>query len=352
MQSTPQKVLVGLSGGVDSAVTVRLLQEEGYHVEGLVICFSPAHQNAVENAEVAAKELQIALSVCHCEDLFEQEVVHLFCNEYSKGRTPNPCVVCNPLVKFHVLCEEADKRGIHFVASGHYAQISQQKGHYYVAQAASIQRDQSYMLYRLPQNILSRLLLPVGGYEKPIIRQMAKDMNLTSAKAPDSQEICFIPDGNHPAYIQQKGYADKPGNFIGPSGEVLGPHKGVMHYTVGQRRGVGLALGKPIFVKNIASNGDITLGYAGQEFAASIELSDIVTTTGKPFDTTCAYTVKIRSAAKPVPCHIAKIENAQVSLCFDEPQRAPAPGQHAVLYADNLVVGGGVIESSVEKPSV
>lgn len=343
---TQDKVLVALSGGVDSSVCVRILQQQGFAVQGVVISFSPAHGKAVQAATVAAKELGIPLRVAHCEEAFETEVVHPFCSAYIQGQTPNPCILCNPGVKFKVLAACADEMGIYYIASGHYARIEEENGVYHVARAASHKRDQSYMLYRLPQEILSRLCLPIGEFEKPTIRRMAQEYGLSSAQNPDSQEICFIPDGDYAAYIQGRGYTAKQGRFIGPGGEDLGPHKGVLHYTVGQRRGIGLSMGKPIFVKRIQQNGDILLGWAGQEFSSAVVLRDVVSASGKPFENGLHCAVKIRSMAQPVGCTVQY--SGAVQLVFDEAQRAPAPGQSAVLYSGELVLGGGFIEEIIE----
>lgn len=345
--ASADKVLVALSGGVDSSVCVRILQEQGFNVEGVVISFSPAHAGTVAAAQRAAEELGIPLTVEHCEPLFEERVVGPFCEAYATGQTPNPCILCNPGVKFFTLLQAAGKKGIHYIASGHYARTVEKDGTYYVARAASLARDQSYMLYRLPQEILSRLCLPVGEFEKPQIREMAAAYGLSSAALPDSQEICFIPDGDYAGFIEKRGITGKQGSFIAPTGEILAPHKGVLHYTAGQRRGIGLALGKPIFVKAILPSGDIQLGWAGEEFSAGIVLQNMVFTTGTPFVPGASLLVKIRSRAELVPCTITQSGTEKVSLSFAQPQRAPAPGQSAVFYQDNCVVGGGIITQTL-----
>lgn len=339
---TQDKVLVGLSGGVDSSVTVRILQEQGFSVQGAVIRFSAAHDDAVTQAEEVAKHLMIPLHIIDATQSFETEVVAPFCKSYCDGRTPNPCIVCNPQVKFKLLAEKADELGCKFIATGHYARVEVCPDglcRLYVPESEA--RDQTYMLYRLPQEILSRLILPLGEFEKDDVREIARDIELKNADAPDSMEICFIPDGNHASYIRAHGYTPKAGHFIGPDGEDLGEHAGVDHYTVGQRKGLGLSAGRPLFVKAILENGDIRLAESGQEYSAHITISDIVTPDGKPLPAG-DYHVKIRSAAKAAPCSF----DGEQTVTFPEPVRAPAPGQSAVFYRGGFVMGGGFIESA------
>lgn len=339
-----RRVLLGMSGGVDSSVAVRVLREQGFAVEGAVIRFSPAHEAAVQQAQIAAQQLGVPLRVLDCREAFDRQVIGPFCASYAAGRTPNPCVVCNPLVKFKSLLQAADSDGIPYVATGHYARIQRlDDGHFAVRTAVSSARDQSYMLYRLGQDVLSRLLLPLGEYEKPLIRQMARQDALACADAPDSQEICFIPDGDYAAYIEARGLQGLTGDFIAPDGRRLGPHKGVIHYTVGQRKGLGLSLNQPAFVRRICENGDIQLGFAGQEFYAGITLTQPVVTLG-PVCPGDAFQVKIRSVARPVPCRVTQVTQDAFTLLFDEPARAPAPGQSAVLYRGDLVAAGGFID--------
>lgn len=342
MERTDRRVLVALSGGVDSSVCVQLLRQQGYEVEALVLRFSDAHEKAVSDAKVAARQLGIPLTVEDCGALFARSVIEPFCREYCAGRTPNPCLICNPLVKFRLLCSCADRMGIFWVATGHYARIAQRENTFYVRTAHSAARDQSYMLYRLEQPVLRRLLLPVGAYEKPVIREKAQQLGLDAANAPDSQEICFIPSGDYAGYIEARGMHCPTGCFIAPDGRRLGPHKGVLHYTVGQRRGLGIALGQPVFVKRILSSGDIHLGYAGEEFYRAVLLDDLVEQ-GAGLQVGSRYMVKIRSAAKPVPCTVLSRSAKGLLIAFEEPARAPAPGQAAVLYDGELLIGGGPI---------
>lgn len=341
------KVLVALSGGVDSAVCVKILQQQGFVPQGLVISFSPAHAGAVAAAQRAADELGIQLHVAHCEPRFDDYVIQPFCEAYANGETPNPCILCNPNVKFHILQQEADRLGITYFATGHYVRTVAYGGGFRVARAQSTGRDQSYMLYRLGQPVLSRLCTPLGEFEKPEIRAMAEAFGLSCASSPDSQEICFIPDGDYAAYIHQRGIQSKQGQFISPEGKVIGAHKGVLHYTVGQRRGLGIALGKPVFVKRIQPDGNIRLGYSGEEYSSGVILRDTCTPDNNRLENNGLYFVKLRSVAQPVPCHYT-YQNSQHVLQFEQPQRAAAPGQHAVLYRDDTVMGGGIIEEALD----
>ena len=341
-----KKVLVGISGGVDSTFCAHYLQEQGYIIEGAVINFSEMHADAVETAKTACEQLGIPLHIIDAKEDFKHDVIEPFCKSYCNGTTPNPCIYCNPLVKFKLLCEKADELSIPYIATGHYARTQEKDGLFFVRQALSIERDQSYMLYRLQQNVLSRLILPVGEFEKTTVRKATFEAGYTNANAPDSQEICFIKGEEYATYIEGLGYSGLQGNFIAPNGEIIGEHKGVLHYTIGQRRGLHVALGKPVFVKSIESNGDILLGYAGDEFYNSVSLIDFVATDENMLLNDKKCMVKVRSAARPAPCAIQTDESGIITLIFDEPVRAPAPGQSAVLYDGELVVGGGIIHTA------
>lgn len=340
---TQDKVLVGMSGGVDSSVTVRILQQQGFAVTGAVIRFSPEYQKAVEQAKQAARQLGVECIVLDAQEMFRERVILPFCESYCRGETPNPCVICNPGCKFAALLTAADRLGIQYIATGHYARVEEaESGIYRVRQPESAARDQSYMLCRLGQDVLSRLILPLGEFEKDDIRAMAREMQLDCADAPDSMEICFIPEGDYAAYIEAQGFAGRAGHFIGPDGADLGPHKGVLHYTVGQRKGLGLALGQPVFVSEIRENGDIQLAAAGDEYFTGFALRDPATPDGLPLPAG-GYLVKVRSAAQPAPCRYDGAGN----VTFPEPVRAPAPGQSAVFYRDGFVMGSGFIAAPV-----
>lgn len=334
------RVLMGMSGGVDSSVAVRILQEQGFAVFGAVIRFSDAHENAVKAAQEAAATLGVPLSVIDAEEAFEREVISPFCQSYCEGSTPNPCILCNPAVKFRLLAEKADELSCAYIATGHYARVELcGDGLCRLCVPESEARDQTYMLYRLPQDILARLVLPLGEFDKEDVREIARDIGLSCADTPDSMEICFLPDGDYPAFIRARGLTPKTGRFLGPHGEDLGPHAGVDHYTVGQRKGLGIAAGRPLFVKAILPSGDIRLAESGEEYSTRFTVSGVVTPDGRPL-AAGDYRVKVRSAAKAVPC---RCENGVVT--FPEPVRAPAPGQSAVFYRGGFVFGGGFIDT-------
>lgn len=340
------KVLVGVSGGVDSSVCVDLLKKRGLQVIGTVINFSPASAGAIADAKKVGEQLGIEVFVSDAREKFEKNVITPFCESYIKGQTPNPCVVCNPTCKFATLFEEADRLGIGYVATGHYAQIEKSGETYYVKRALSLARDQSYMLYRLPQEYLSRMILPIGRYEKPLVREMADDLGLFTAQKPDSQEICFIPDGNHTKYITDRGFKPKYGWLIAPDGSRIKRHEGVHNYTVGQRKGLGVALGKPAFVKEIRENGDVILGFAGREFSTLVTVKNPVYTKGAPFKKGEEYAVKIRSVGLGSPAVVEYADNEKIVFKFPDKVRAAARGQSAVAYKGDLVAGGGFIDKA------
>lgn len=342
-----KKVLVGVSGGVDSSVCVDLLKKQGLTVEGVVIRFSPESDEAVEDARKVCEKLDIPLHIADAQADFHKYVVTPFCRNYVSGRTPNPCIVCNPHVKFATLIKKADELGIGYIATGHYAQVEKVGKTFYVKKAISTAKDQSYMLYRLPQEILSRLLLPIGSYEKPEIRDMAGALELFTADKPDSQEICFIPDGNYSAFIKNLGYKTKYGWLMSPEGKRLRRHDGVHNFTIGQRKGLGVALGKPAFVKEITEKGDVLLGYAGEEFFTGVELSSPVYPAGR-LEKDSEVTIKVRSASKGDAAKVVCSDSGKIVLEFVQPVRAAAPGQSVVIYNGDYVIAGGFIEKAIK----
>ncbi len=333
-----------MSGGVDSCVAAKLLKDEGHDVRCVFFVMSDAHVPQIAAARAASGALSLPFEALDLRGEFGG-VIDYFCREYCAGRTPNPCVVCNPTVKFKALCDAADAAGSDLIATGHYARVEKKDGVYVLRRAECVERDQSYMLYSLSQAQLARLVLPLGGRTKAAVRDIADAAALPCAAAPDSQEICFIPDGDYPAYIAARGYAGKKGNFIAPDGRALGPHKGVEHYTVGQRRGLHVSLGAPVFVKEITAGGDILLGFSGDEYSAGVRVARAAVNPAFSLGDGGAFSVKLRSMAQPAGCRVEGFDGESFRLVFDEPQRAPAPGQAAVLYHGEYLVGGGVIEA-------
>ena len=342
-----KKVLVALSGGVDSAACARLLMGEGYQTAGCVLKMSPAHAGTVEDARRAAEELGIPLYVKDMQAEFEG-VVRYFVDEYASGRTPNPCVVCNPTVKFRGMLAAADELGYPYIATGHYAGLRREGGISYLTRGASVARDQSYMLCRLGQRELSRLIFPLSDMQKPDVRQVAGAAGLSCAGKPDSQEICFIPDGDYAGFIRARKGDFPEGDFISPEGKPCGKHKGIIHYTVGQRKKLGIALGKPAFIKRIDPlSNRIYLGWGGEEYEREITVSGLSETFPGAFRDGMRCGAKVRSRAAVAPCTLTLLGGGRAKAVFDQPERAPAPGQTAAFYDGEVVLGGGFIEGKM-----
>lgn len=347
------KVVLGLSGGVDSTTAALLLKEKGLEVTGLYFDVFEENKEGRERAETAAKQLGISFIYYNAHQEFEEIVTDNFCSEYLKGRTPNPCIICNPNIKFKVLLENANKIGAYYVATGHYAKTGfDQNLGWAIERTESQEKDQSYMLYRLSPDIISRLLLPLEGIEsKEETRQKAREQNLFNAEAKDSQEICFIGnDENYVDYIRAKGYEIKKGDFVDKTGQMLGQHQGLTHYTIGQRKGLGITFGKPVFViKMDPTTNRITLGDHNDLLTERIVSSDnFFPSSGdsnmpKHLENAHVY-AKIRYAAKPAQAQIKTLSGGKIETVFNEKQRAATPGQSIVFYLENKVIGGGFIE--------
>ena len=348
-----KKVILGLSGGVDSTTAALLLQEQGYEVTGLYFDVTPGNEEGRTAAAKAAEQIGIPFIYKNVNELFENTVIDYFCSEYMTGRTPNPCVYCNPNVKFKVLIDEADRIGAFYIATGHYAKTGENPDMGWMIKCAeNIRKDQSYMLYRLPAETIERLILPLEGIEdKEEVREIARQKLLFNADSKDSQEICFIDDEvGYAAYIFDKGFKVKPGNFIDKDGKVLGKHKGVIHYTIGQRKGLGITFGKPVYVTKLdAANNTVTLGDHEDLFSHDVICG------GCFFPATGGSEIpehligkrllgKIRYAAKPAECTIEQMEDGRVKAVFTDKQRAATPGQSVVFYYEDYAVGGGYID--------
>lgn len=338
------KVLVGISGGVDSAVCALRLIQLGYTVEAAVLRM---HEYTETDAcEAVAASLGVPLHVVDCTEPFDRIVKENLVREYSAGRTPNPCIICNERVKFAYLYSYALEHGFDFIATGHYARVERLDGRLTFRIAEDSRKDQSYMLYRLPQHILSRLLLPLADMTKTEVRAIAEKCGLSVADKPDSQEICFLPDGGYADFVESRAGSFAEGSFVSPDGRILGKHKGIIHYTVGQRKGLGIALGERAYVTDInPEENTVTLSsdFLGK---TEIKVSSAVLSGFAPSDheATVSVRVKLRYTA-PLENAVATVyPDGTATLTFDRPVRS-APGQSAVAYdGEGRVLFGGYID--------
>ena len=350
-------VFVGMSGGVDSSVAALLLQKRGYQVSGVnlrLLCSETMdeegkrHCGSAQDAEDArrvAQRLGFPFYMFDQSELFRNTVIRNFIEEYEAGRTPNPCVLCNREVKFGALLQQALEMGGEYLATGHYALLSRgEDGISRLKKAHSLEKDQSYMLYRLSQEVLSSLILPLGGLTKQEVRSIAEKYGLASSNKPDSQDICFVPNGDYVEFLKNE-YSVKPepGNFVSRDGRVLGQHAGLIRYTTGQRRGLGVSSGKPLYViaKDGASN-TVVLGDNSELFSDRVYVKDVNFISLEKLTGPMRAEVKIRYSQNTAPALIVPTEDG-VCIEFDSAQRAPTDGQSAVFYDKNSVIGGGVI---------
>lgn len=356
-----KKVVVGMSGGVDSSVAAYLLKEEGYEVVGVTMQIWQDEEeaakeenggccglSAVDDARRVAQYLSIPYYVMNFKREFKENVMDYFVKEYLCGRTPNPCIACNRHVKWEALLKRSLAIGADYIATGHYAQVEKLKnGRYAICNSVTAAKDQTYALYNLTQYQLAHTLMPVGAYEKDEIRFIAEKIGLPVAHKPDSQEICFIPDNDYAGYIDREtgGQATAAGNFVSVTGEILGPHKGITHYTVGQRKGLGLAMGRPVFVTAIRPDtNEVVIGEHEDVFATELTCNAVNFMGMEELKEPRRVTAKIRYAHRGASCLIEKAGEDEIKCTFDEPVRAVTPGQAVVFYEKNYVLGGGTIQ--------
>jgi tRNA-specific 2-thiouridylase len=337
------KVAVGLSGGVDSAVSVALLQQAGYQPIGVFLQMHGVGDE-LSAAEKAASELGIEL---HCVDLtarFEECVLRPFAEMYKRGETPNPCLLCNPAVKFRGLIEAADALGCEKIATGHYAAMEQMDGKYFVRRLPDSAKDQSYMLYALDQDVLSRLILPLGEWgDKSAVRSMAEQKGLSAAQKKDSLDLCFLaPGDSHSAFIEKyTGSAPMPGKILREDGTFLGTHAGICRYTVGQRRGLGVAAEQRLYVTDLdPQENTVTLGPKESVCTRTVYLKDVILHCALPQE---GLSAKVRYRDRDAAVQVEMKDGGEAVLHFDTPKTAAAPGQSAVFYWNDLVIGGGTI---------
>ena len=339
------RILVGMSGGIDSTYAALKLKNEGHYVEGAVLVMH--EYTETDRALAAGEELGIPVRVVDVKEAFSSEVIPNFIDEYRNGRTPNPCIICNGAVKFKYLLEYALKNGFDAIATGHYARILKTNDRKYaIARAVDEKKDQSYMLWRLSDEVRSHLILPLGELTKDEIRKNAAALGLSAHDLPDSQEICFIPDGDYVSYIENRAGACAHGNFIDDNGNVIGEHKGIIKYTVGQRKGLGISAPTRIFVTDIdPEKNTVTLSPSYTEESTATVSSPIFSGMNPPeIGEEIDLDVKLRYAAPLIKCRAKFEENGSVSLELQTSARAVTAGQSAVFYKENVLMFGAFID--------
>ena len=339
------RILVGMSGGIDSTFAAHRLMSLGHEVAGAVI---DMHEYSdISAARSAADALGVSLYIISCRKRFEERVVSNFASEYRSGRTPNPCIVCNSEVKFECLVDFALENRFDAIATGHYASVMCDGGRYYLCDSKDTRKDQTYMLWRLSQRVLSHLVLPLSDLTKDEVRVEVRRLGLVSLDRPDSQEICFIPDNDHGAFIKERVGELPAGDFVDKDGRVLGRHNGIVNYTVGQRKGLGISLGARAFISEIDPiTNRITLSTeVGQSSAFSVR--DVVFSGIQPTSFPAEYrlSVKHRYQAQRTPATVTFYENGVAEVRLDTPAKSVTPGQSAVFYLDEALAAGGFIDS-------
>lgn len=357
VKAVGDRALIAMSGGVDSSAAALLLKQQGYDCAG---CTMRLYENAdigadcrrtccsledVEDARAAAFRLGIPYYVFNFKDAFRAAVMEKFAAGYENGLTPNPCIDCNRHLKFGKLLDRARVLGFRYLATGHYARIEQRAGRYILRKALDESKDQSYFLYGMTQDQLAHTLFPLGELRKSEVRQIAREAGLINAEKPDSQDICFAPDGDYAAAVERiSGKPAVPGNFVDAAGKVLGTHRGSIHYTVGQRRGLGISAPERLYVRAIsAKDNTVTLGGKETLLRAWISVGAFHWISGEAPNCPICCGVKLRSTQREFPVTVFPAGTDRVCVVFDEPQPVPAPGQTAVLYDGDTVLGGGVI---------
>ncbi len=351
------KALIAMSGGVDSSVAAYITKENGYDCIGCTMKLynnedagiSKGHTccslDDVEDARSVAYSLGMPYYVFNFSDDFKEKIICKFIESYERGRTPNPCIDCNRYMKFDKLYERAKVLGCEYVVTGHYARIEKKNGRFILKKAVDASKDQSYVLYSMTQEQLAHTLFPLGELCKSETREIADRHGFVNAKKPDSQDICFVPDGDYAKIIElHTGKKYESGDFVDKSGNILGTHRGIIRYTIGQRKGLGISASEPLYVCGIdTENNTVTLGENSDLFSTTLTVGDFNWISGEAPSKPFRASAKIRYRQKEQPATVCPIDGGDVKIVFDEPQRAITPGQAAVLYDGEIVLGGGTI---------
>ncbi len=343
-----KKALIAMSGGVDSSVAAFLMKQAGYECVGATMrLWSGSSDSDVNDAESVAKKLDMLFYAFDLQDEFEKCVIGNFISEYENGRTPNPCIQCNKYLKFGKLIEKAQELGCDTIATGHYAEVifDETTGEYMLKKGADLSKDQSYVLYPLTQNELAKTVFPLGKYTKAQIREIAEENGFVNSRKKESQDICFVPDGDYASFIESRmSEPCRKGKFVLQNGEVLGEHGGIIRYTIGQRKGLGISYSVPLFVcdKNPKTN-EVVLTTGDALFTREVFAKDANIISPKGLEKGQRVFARTRYNMKEQPAVAELISDDTIRLVFDEPQRAAAPGQSLVLYDGDFVIGGGII---------
>ena len=347
-----QKVLLGMSGGIDSSVAAMVLQEQGFEVVGITFIFSGSDMkdfyHSADSAKMLAGKLGIEHYVVDLREEFKNQVIRYFINEYSSGNTPFSCAVCNPKLKFYNLKKYADKLSCNFISTGHYVNIIEIEGVKYISSGKDRNKDQSFFLWGLQKELINRFIFPLGDLYKNDVREIAQQKgfeDLTQKK--ESLGICFIEGKDYRKYLENSGLNLIPGNFTDLKGKVIGKHKGVFHYTIGQRRGLGVHFNKPVFVAEIKTeSNEVVLADFDEMFRSKIFLNNTHFVDKNSVDFNKTYTVKIRYRLQQNLCKLKLLDGCNAQIELEKPVAMVANGQTAVIYDEDCVIGGGFIESS------
>lgn len=345
-----KRVLLGMSGGVDSSVSAVILKQKGYEVIGatMKLCNEGCTVNHASDAKKVCDKLNIQHHIFDCRDKFKKHVIDDFINCYENAKTPNPCVECNRYLKFGEFYERAEGLECDYVATGHYARVdySKEYNQYVLKKAKEEKKDQSYFLYKLPKEILSKIIFPLEEYkDKEEIRNIARENDLIVAEKKESQEICFIPDDNYVRFIKDNSNTNfKEGNIVNNDGEILGKHNGIINYTVGQRKGLGISYKEPLYVLKIdKEKNEVIVGTEDELYVKEVIIEDVNYLVTDLEDKEIEVEAKVRYRAKPAKAILYPLENNRAKFIFAESQRAVTPGQSLVFYIGDVVIGGGKI---------